>query len=300
MTADHHGHVHLDEEDWSAHAEQTELEGELTLAFVTDTMAWIAELRGPDAPPVRRVLDIGSGPGVGTCELARLFPDAQIVAVDSSPAMLDRARQRATQHGLDGRVGTYLAELPDGLDAIERADVIWASMSLHHVGDEVAALGVLRDLLGPSGLLAIAELAESTRLLPDDLDLGRPGLADRLDRAGAEWFAAMREGLPGSIPSADLAAMLMSAGLDVVSSRLARQRFDEPLADKARRVVLGHLRRARDHFGDRLDADDLQTLDVLTDPDDQRGVLHRSDLFLDSSRHILIARPTRRLTRGGS
>ena len=81
----YHGHVHLDEADWEAFAGHAEREGELLLSFVTDTRPWIAELRGPDAPPVRRILDIGSGPGVGTCELARLFPDADVVAVDSSP-----------------------------------------------------------------------------------------------------------------------------------------------------------------------------------------------------------------------
>ena len=86
-----HGHVHLDEGDWEALAVDAELEGELLLGFVTDTARWIDELRGPDAPPVRRVLDIGSGPGVGTCELARRFPDAHVIAVDGSPAMLERA-----------------------------------------------------------------------------------------------------------------------------------------------------------------------------------------------------------------
>ena len=61
--------------------------------------------------------------------------------------------------------------------------MIWASMSLHHVGDEVAALRVLHEMLEPSGLLAIAEMAGPMRVLPDDLDVARPGLAGRLDDA---------------------------------------------------------------------------------------------------------------------
>lgn len=287
----HHGHVHLGEADWEALAAHAELEGELLLAFVTDSAHWIAELRGPDAPPVRRVLDIGSGPGVGTCELARLFPDAHVVAVDGSPAMLGRTTQRAAAHGLDRRVTTHLAELPDGLAALETADVIWASMSLHHIGDETNALRVLREMLEPSGLLAIAEVAEPTRLLADDLDVGRPGLADRLDRAESGWFAAMRAGLPGSVPSTDLESMLISAGLDVVGSRLARERFEPPLPDRARQVVLARVRRARQHLGELLEEDDLCTLDVLSDPEDPRSVMHRPDVFIASSRRIVIARP---------
>ena len=178
-----HEHVHLDEADWQAAVAYIELEGEVLLAFVTDTAAWITELRGPDAPPVRRIVDIGSGPGVGTCELARQFPDAQVIAVDGSPAMLERAAQRAAEQRLDARITTRVAELPDGLDGLGSADVIWASMSLHHIGDEVASLRILHDLLDPRGLIAIAERAEPMRVLPDDLALGRPGLADRLDHA---------------------------------------------------------------------------------------------------------------------
>jgi tRNA G46 methylase TrmB len=95
----HHGHAHFDEADWEAFSVHAELEGELLLAFVTDSAHWIAELRGPDAPPVRRVLDIGSGPGVGTCELARRFPDAHVVAVDGSPERHNERRSTVSSEG---------------------------------------------------------------------------------------------------------------------------------------------------------------------------------------------------------
>lgn len=286
-----HGHVHLDEADWEALAAHTELEGELLLAFVTDSARWIAELRGPDAPPVRRVLDIGCGPGVGTCELARLFPDAHVGAVDSSAVMLDRTTQRAAAYGLDRRITTHLAELPDGLDGLDPADVIWASMALHHIGGESKALGVLRDLLEPSGLLAIAEFAAPMRVLPDNLDVGQPALADRLDRAESNWFTAMRAGLSRRVPSTDHASMLTSAGFDVVGSRLAAERFDQPLSEPARQVVVRHIRGARQKLAELLDDDDLHALDVLGDADDPRGVMHRADVFVASSRQIVVARP---------
>jgi SAM-dependent methyltransferase len=287
----HHGHVHLDEADWRALAAQTELEGEVLIAFVTDTAAWVTDLRGASAPPVRRVIDIGSGPGVGTCELARCFPDAHVIAVDGSPTMLERTTQRAAARGLDARISTHHAELPGGLDELGLADVIWASMSLHHVGDEVASLRVLRGLLGPGGLIAIAEIAEPLRVLPDDLEIGRPGLSERLGRAGAAWFEEMRAGLTDSVPSTDLPSMLDEAGFEVVGSRLARQRLDAPLADDARRLVLGHLERVRRQLGEGLDDDDLHTLDVLSDADDPRGVMRRPDVYVAASRQIVIARP---------
>lgn len=287
----HHDHVHMDEAHWEEWAAFTELQGEVLLAYVTDTAAWINDLRGPDAPPVRRVLDMGSGPGVGTCELARRFPGARVVAVDSSPAMLERTAQRAAEHDLGDRITTHLAELPDGLDQVERADVIWASMSLHHVGDEVAALRRLRHLLEPHGLLALAEWADPMRVLPDDVGLGRPGLHDRMATAFTGWFAEMREGLPGSVPSSDLPSMVAAAGLEVVGSRVASHSCDPPLGDDERQLALGHLRHARQQLGDRLDEEDRRTLDVLADAENPRSAAHRPDLFVASSRQIIIARP---------
>jgi SAM-dependent methyltransferase len=288
----HHGPVHLDEADWQEFAAQTELEGEVLIGFVTGTVEQVKALRPAEAPPVRRVLDIGSGPGVGTCELARLFTEAHVVALDGSPAMLARAAERAGEHGLEGRVTTHLAELPDGIDGLEPVDLIWASMSLHHVGDEVGLLRLLRGLLDPQGVMALAEIAEPMRVLPDALDVGRPGLAERLHEAGARWFASMREGLAGVVPSTDLPSMVTAAGFEVLDSRIAHESFDAPLSEDVRQMVLGHLRRTRRHLEELLDQDDLEAIDVLTDPDNRRCVLHRPDVFVAASRQIVIARPT--------
>lgn len=288
--AHHHGDVHLDEAHWAEFLDQTEREGELLVGFVTGTAERVRELRGPDAPPVRRVLDIGSGPGVGTCELARLFPEAQVIALDGSPATLDRVRQRAGEHGLADRISTHHAELPAGLDELEPVDLIWASMALHHVGDEVGLLRRLHDLLEPAGMIAIAEMADPMRVLPDDLDVGRPGLAERLATAGQAWFAAMRAGLDGTVPSSDVPSMLSAAGFEVVDSRTAHERFEAPLPQATRQVVLGHLRRTRTRLEDALDAEDVAAIDVLTDEDDPRSVARRPDLFVAASREIVVAR----------
>ena len=288
----HHGPGHLDEADWEEWAAQTELEGEVLIGFVTGTVEQVNALRGEDAPPVRRVLDIGSGPGVGTCELASLFPEAHVVALDGSPAMLGRAAERANEHGLGARISTHLAELPDGIDGLEPVDLIWASMSLHHVGDEVGLLRLLRDLLEPQGIIALAEVAEPMRVLPDTLDVGRPGLAERLYDAGEKWFASMREGLPGAVPSSDLTSMVTAAGFEVLDVRIARESFDAPLSENVRQMVLGHLRRTRRHLEELLGHEDLEAIDVLTDPHDERAVVHRPDVFVAASRQMVIARPT--------
>jgi SAM-dependent methyltransferase len=286
-----HQHPNLDEADWDALAAKTERQGEVMVPFVSDTARRIAKLRPSDDPPIRRILDLGSGPGVAACELALLFPDAHVTAVDASPAMLERTQARALRLNMSNRISTHLAELPDGLGELDHADLIWASMSLHHVGNEVNALRLMRDRLTEYGLLAIAEVADPTRVLPDDIDVGRAGFTQRLDQAESDWFAAMRANLPGSSPSADLHSMIVSAGFEIIDARVARLLLEAPLSGAARQVVwdrFGGLRRQLNGF---LNDDDLHALDVLSDVDDPRCVLHRTDVFLATSQNIVIARP---------
>ncbi len=84
--------------------------------------------------------------------------------------------------------------------------------------------------------------------------------------------------------------MLTSAGFDVVGSEMVRERFDAPLSDAARQVVLGHLRRIRKHLEELLSDEDLDAIDVLADENDPRGVVRRSDVFVAASREIVMAR----------
>lgn len=287
----HHDHVHFSEEDWRRVAEHTEREGEAFLGFVTETAEWVAESGDGGPGAVSRILDVGSGPGVGTCEWAERFPAADVVAIDGSPAMLERAAARPRSRGLEHRVLTQVAELPGGLAPFAgSADVVWASMSLHHVGDEVGALREMGSCLAPGGVLAIAEFGDPTQLLPLDVGVGRPGLAERVQAASTSWFEAMRDGLEGSVPSAELDMMVRAAGLEVIGSRLSRIRLEAPFTPVVRAVATGALQRVRDEFASRLEADDVAALDVLLDESDPRSLAHRPDAFIESSRRLLLAR----------
>jgi ubiquinone/menaquinone biosynthesis C-methylase UbiE len=142
---------------------------------------------------VRRIVDFGSGPGVGTCELARCFPDAHVVAVHASRSMLERAAERARSLGLDNRVWTHLAELPSGLDGLGPADIAFASMSLHHMPDPDQALDAIRRLLTDDGLLVVIEHG--------------PGAAH------------------GHAPTIDTPALLAAAGFDLIGNRISSDRL---------------------------------------------------------------------------
>lgn len=130
-------------------------------------------------PNVRRIIDLGSGPGVGTAVLAERFPDATVVAVDGSAAMLDRVPGSE-------RIQAVLADLDGDLGHLGPADLVWASMSLHHLADPVAALRQVAGLLAPDGVLGVVEHAWSDAFSEVLRDAGFDVLSDEVLAVGTE------------------------------------------------------------------------------------------------------------------
>lgn len=283
-----HGHAH--DVDWSQMVAYAEREAEVLSPFLDEATSILAEIAGDGGPDVRRILDIGSGPGVATCLLAERFPAAAVLAADGSKEMLANVQARAERLGLAARVATQVVELPGGLDELGPADLVWASLVLHHVGDERAALRGLRARLGPGGLLALVEFGDPLHVLPDGADLGRPGIWERLDAARARWLADMRAGLPDSVESGDYRTMVEEAGFEVPVDRVVPVDLDPPLDPKARQVAVDHLTRMREHVETFADADDLADLDRLLHEDDPGGIRHRPDAQIHASRHLFVAR----------
>jgi SAM-dependent methyltransferase len=282
------GTTHLDF-DSPAMAAFAELEGEALLGLFAEAISLVAELGDRHGVEVRRVLDIGCGPGVGTCCLAEQFTAASVVAVDGSATMLEHVAARAARLGLASRVDTHLAELPTGLSTLGRADIAWASMVLHHVGDEVDALSRITELLEPAGLLAVVERGDPLRVQTDDADLGRPGLWERLDTASGAWFGDMRAELPGSTTSTEYAAMLDNAGFELVAERVLRLVLDAPLDTLARRFAHEHLQRMRTRLARHADPADLEALDLLIDEHTAESIMRRNDARLCTSRRLYVA-----------
>jgi SAM-dependent methyltransferase len=87
-----------------------------------------AALAGVDPPP-RRALDVGTGTGAGAVAIARRFPDAEVVGVDLSAAMVAEARRKLPAE-LASRVQYEVADasrLPyddDAFDLVALANMI--------------------------------------------------------------------------------------------------------------------------------------------------------------------------------
>jgi len=96
-----------------------------------------------------RVLDIGTGPGWLLLALRRSLPEADLVGVDISAAMVSLAKGNLTRAGCAGGVEVTQA----GADALpfpdESIDVVVSTGSLHHWKNPVAGLNEVHRVLKP-------------------------------------------------------------------------------------------------------------------------------------------------------
>jgi len=103
-----------------------------------------------DVASPRRITDLGCGAGNVTALLRHRWADAQITALDSSPAMLDRARSDYGHLQVDwqvGGIGEWTAPEPQ--------DLIFSNAALHWLGDHPRLFAHLMAQLGPGGVLAV-------------------------------------------------------------------------------------------------------------------------------------------------
>jgi trans-aconitate 2-methyltransferase len=107
---------------------------------------------GATAP--RRVVDLGCGAGDLTASLARRWPSARVVGVDSSPQMLQRAAGEAAAADLDGRLSFVEADLADWRPDAP-VDVIVTNAALQWVPQHLDLLPRWVEALAPGGWLAL-------------------------------------------------------------------------------------------------------------------------------------------------
>jgi ubiquinone/menaquinone biosynthesis C-methylase UbiE len=138
--------------------------------------AWMLDRLAP--APGQTILDLAAGPGDMGLEAAkRMEGRGRVLLVDQSRAMLDSARGRASQLGLEDVVETAAMdaqqlELADG--AVDGAVCRFGYMLMPDPG---AALAETRRVLAPAGVLALAVWAEAEQN-PWALVLG-PVMSDR-------------------------------------------------------------------------------------------------------------------------
>jgi trans-aconitate 2-methyltransferase len=165
----------------------------------------------PGGRPVEFAVDLGCGTGELTARLHEHLSAADTVGVDSSAAMLEKARP-LERVGLRFELGDIAA-----FDARRRFDVVFSNAALHWIPDHPALLGRLRAALRPRGQLAVQVPANGdhpSHALPFEIAHEAP-FGDALREAGD----ALDEASPVLAPER-YAALLDALGFEAQHVRL--------------------------------------------------------------------------------
>ena len=265
-----------------------------------DWPTWLHRLREADAvaagarralarrlvgPRTRVVVDVGSGAGGMGVAFAEEMADSggTVVLVDPVPELLDAASAQVSE-AAGRRVEVRAVRVDAGgdelLDAVPRADLVFASFVVHHLPDQQRGLDRLAALVSPGGRLAVVESGLEQRCLPWDVGVGEPGLQGRLTAAHGKWFRGMRAGMDGAVRlPVGWGRALRDAGLTEVSS--FSYLIDEPEpTDQVRAAVVRWLSGLREVAADWIDEADRHAVDQLLDPAGPHYVGLRDDVFL--------------------
>jgi trans-aconitate 2-methyltransferase len=119
----------------------------------------------------RKVVDVGCGPGNSTALLVARYPGAEIVGIDSSPAMLEEAR-RVLPDGLfiEADANIWLPN-PD-------TDLVFANATYHWIPGHLTIFRRILSTLRPGAVLAVQ--------MPDNL--AEPAWRRGIPRNSSQWL----------------------------------------------------------------------------------------------------------------
>ena len=111
----------------------------------------------PHLAPGLSVLDIGSGPGTITVDLAQRVAPGRVTGIDAVDSVVDQARAHAAANGVTNvefaTGDAYHLEFPD-----DTFDIVHAHQVLQHLGDPIAVLTEMRRVVKPGGVVAVREV----------------------------------------------------------------------------------------------------------------------------------------------
>jgi trans-aconitate 2-methyltransferase len=129
---------------------------------------------------VRRVIDLGCGPGNSTAVLHERWPEAEFTGLDSSTEMIERAQQEQPLHRW---IAGDIAQWAAGQDG--QFDVVFSNAAMQWVEDHAVVFPRLLSRVAPGGALAIQ--------IPGNIDALPHGLM-RETAASPKWNRFFRPG----------------------------------------------------------------------------------------------------------
>lgn len=150
-----------------------------------------------DLQPGEVVVDLGCGSGKDAVAAARIVgKEGRVIGVDMTEAMLERARERRQEAGLDN-ISFLLGKVEDLPVETGTVDVVISNCVINHVPDKAGAYREVHRVLKPGGRFVIADVASKYRLPPEVT--GDP-------QAWADCYG-------GAIPEEEYLAAIAAAGL---------------------------------------------------------------------------------------
>lgn len=101
-------------------------------------------------PEVRRIIDLGSGPGNSTEVLASFWPSAELTALDNSPDMVEMGRRQYPNYRwIAGDIARWASSEGD------QFDIVFSNAALHWVPDHADVFPKLLQRVALGGALAV-------------------------------------------------------------------------------------------------------------------------------------------------
>jgi tRNA threonylcarbamoyl adenosine modification protein (Sua5/YciO/YrdC/YwlC family) len=158
---------------------------------------------------VRRILELGTGTGETARRLLDRHPEATLVGLDESEAMLSAARVRLPAERVSLRLGRLQDPLPEG-----ECDLIVSALCVHHLdaGEKRGLFARVRERLTPGGRFVLADVVVPEDPADRTIDL-TPGF-DLPDTASDQlrWLREVGFTPVSKWIRQDLAVLVVSAG----------------------------------------------------------------------------------------
>ena len=101
-----------------------------------------------DCNDPKRIIDVGCGPGNSTAVLKAKWPQAEIIGLDSSTAMIDEAKSKYP--AMEWVCADAFSDLSD----IGKFDIVFSSAAIQWIPDQDKLLAKLYGMLNENGVLA--------------------------------------------------------------------------------------------------------------------------------------------------